>query len=119
MYIQIIDQIKQRIAIGDWPPGTEIPSIRQLAVVLRVSVITVKRAYFELERDSVITTQHGKGSKVAEFPNVAPRRYDEELAQSIEQVARLGAMLGLSPETLTERLLAAIDHHTKEIACLT
>jgi GntR family transcriptional regulator len=119
MYIQIIEQIKQRIAIGDWPPGTEIPSIRQLAVALRVSVITVKRAYFELERDGVITTQHGKGSKVAEFPNVAPRRYDDELTQSLEQVARLGAMLGLSPETLTERLLAAIDHHTKEIACLT
>lgn len=119
MYLQIIEQIKQRIAVDDWPPGTEIPSIRQLAVALRVSVITVKRAYFELEREGVITTQHGKGSKVAESPNVAPRLYDQELEQSLAQVARLGAMLGLPPQTLTERLLAAIDYHTKEIACLT
>ena len=43
MYLQIMDQIRQRIAVGDWEQGQEIPSIRQLAVSLRVSVITVKR----------------------------------------------------------------------------
>src|SRR5260221_7792201 len=51
MYLQIMEQIKQRVAVGDWARGAEIPSIRQLAVGLRVSVITVKRAYLELERE--------------------------------------------------------------------
>ena len=52
LYQQIMDQIKQKIAVGEWAAGEEIPSIRQLAVALRVSVITVKRAYLELEREA-------------------------------------------------------------------
>jgi len=56
MYLQIMEQVKQRVAVGDWAAGEEIPSIRQLAVALRVSVITVKRAYLELEREGVILT---------------------------------------------------------------
>ena len=65
MYLQIMEQVKQRVAVGDWAPGDEIPSIRQLAMALRVSVITIKRAYLELEREGVIVTQHGKGSIIA------------------------------------------------------
>ena len=71
MYLQIMDQVKQKIAVGEWAAGGEIPSIRQLAVVLRVSVITVKRAYLELEREGVIVTHHGKGSFVAPDPALA------------------------------------------------
>ena len=59
MYLQIMEQIKQRIAVGDWAREQEIPSIRQLAITLRVSVITIKRAYLELEREGIIVTQHG------------------------------------------------------------
>jgi GntR family transcriptional regulator len=51
IYLQIIEQVKRRIALGDWTEGQPIPSIRQLAVDLQVSVITVKRAYLELERE--------------------------------------------------------------------
>jgi DNA-binding transcriptional MocR family regulator len=61
MYLQIMEQIKRRIAVGDWKAGEALPSIRQLAADLQVSVITVKRAYLELEREGVIATQHGKG----------------------------------------------------------
>ena len=57
IYLQIMEQIKQRVAVGDWIEGQDIPSIRQLAVDLQVSVITVKRAYLELEREGVIVTQ--------------------------------------------------------------
>jgi len=60
MYLQIIEQVRRRIAVGDWGPGQEIPSIRALAVSTRVSVITVKRAYLELEHAGVIVTRHGK-----------------------------------------------------------
>lgn len=109
MYVQIMEQIKQRIAVGDWAPEEEIPSIRQLALTLRVSVITVKRAYLELEREGVILTQHGKGSIVAPNPSLGLRLFDEELAEHLEQVARLGALLGLTTEELTERLREATE----------
>jgi GntR family transcriptional regulator len=109
MYQQIMEQIKQLIGVGEWARGEQIPSIRQLAVALQVSVITVKRAYLELEREGVIVTQHGKGSMVAPDPGLGQRLYDEELAEHIEQAARLGALLGLGPEELADRLQEASD----------
>ena len=66
MYLQIMEQIQARIAAGDWPAGKELPSIRALAAALSVSVITIKRAYLDLENEGVIVTRHGKGSFVAE-----------------------------------------------------
>jgi GntR family transcriptional regulator len=104
MYLQIMEQIKQRVAAGDWARDQEIPSIRQLAVALRVSIITVRRAYLELEREGVIVTQHGKGSTVAADPQVSPRLWGEDLAQHLEHIVRLGALLGLSPDELASRL---------------
>jgi GntR family transcriptional regulator len=119
MYLQIMEQIKQRVAVGEWARGEELPSIRQLAIALRVSVITIKRAYLELEREGVIVTQHGKGSLVAPNPPRTPQLYYTELAERLEQVARLGALLGLGSEELAQRLReatdqVAIDRRTKE-----
>jgi GntR family transcriptional regulator len=104
MYLQIVDQIRQRVAVGDWARGREIPSIRQLAISLRVSVITVKRAYLELEREGIIVTQHGKGSMVAPDAALDPRIYESELTEHLEQAARLGDLLGLAPGEMAARL---------------
>jgi GntR family transcriptional regulator len=109
MYLQIMEQIKQRIAVGDWTEGQPIPSIRQLAVDLEVSVITVKRAYLELEREGVIQTQHGKGSQVAANSGLGTRLREQELAQHLEQAARIAAMMGLRPKELEHRLREAGD----------
>lgn len=114
MYLQIMEQIRQRIAVGDWVPGKEIPSIRQLAVMLRVSVITVKRAYLELERNGIIVTQQGKGSIVAADPGLGAKLYDQELAKHIDRVAQLGELLGLTPKELASRVREAADRMTKE-----
>src|SRR5471032_413041 len=114
MYLQIMEQIKQKVAVGEWAPGEEIPSIRMMAVALRVSVITIKRAYLELEREGVILTQHGKGSTVAAAADLSPRLYDQELADHLEQAARLGDLLGLTPDELTSRLREAADRFIKE-----
>jgi GntR family transcriptional regulator len=114
MYLQIMEQIKQRIAVGDWGRGEEIPSIRQLAVALRVSVITVKRAYFELDREGIIVTQHGKGSTVATEPDLRPRLYDEELALHLSQVVRLGTLLGITPVELASRVREAAERLKEE-----
>ena len=113
MYIQIMEQIRQRIAVGDWPARAEIPSIRELAVALQVSVITIKRVYLELEREGAIVTQHGKGSTVAQTPDLG-QLCDRDLEQHLAQVARLGALLGLPPEQLANRLREATEHLTKE-----
>jgi GntR family transcriptional regulator len=104
MYLQIMDQIKQRIAVGEWARGQEIPSIRQLAVTMRVSVITVKRAYLELEREGVIVTQHGKGSTVASDPELRQQLYEQQFDGHVEQVVRLGSLLGLTPDELADRI---------------
>jgi len=69
-----MEQIKRRIAVGDWAEGHALPSIRQLAVDLQISVITVKRAYLELERAGVVTKRHGSGTYVSESPAPLSRR---------------------------------------------
>src|SRR6202158_2697720 len=109
IYLQIMEQIIQRIAVGDWAEGQAIPSIRQLAVDLQISVITVKRAYLELEREGVIVTQHGKGSHVASKPGLGARLREQELQQHLEQATRIAALLGLRPKELEHRLREAKD----------
>lgn len=109
LYLQIMEQIKQKIAVGDWAEGQAIPSIRQLAVELEVSVITVKRAYYELEREGIIVTQHGKGSQVACTPGLGTRLHEEELRRHLEQATLIAAQLGIRPKELQERLREAGD----------
>ena len=109
MYLQIMEQIKRRIAVGDWAEGQAIPSIRQLAVDLEVSVITVKRAYLELEREGVIVTQQGRGSHVALTPGLGARLHEQELANHLAQATRIAALLGMEPSELAQRLRAASE----------
>ena len=104
MYLQIVEQVKQRVAVGDWAPGFEVPSIRQMAVDLQISVITVKRAYLELEREGVIVTQQGKGSRVAQGPGLGPQLLEQDLDLHLQQAARLARQLGLSSPDLVARL---------------
>ena len=114
MYIEIMEQIKQKIALGDWTQGQTIPSIRQLAVDLEVSVITVKRAYLELEREGIIVTHHGRGSQVANNRDLGTRIREQELDQHLEQAARIGAQLGLDSAQLEDRLRAACTHQNTQ-----
>ena len=65
LYEQIVDQVKQAILQGEIQEGDALPSMRLLAKELRISVITTKRAYEELEREGFIVTMTGKGSFVA------------------------------------------------------
>ncbi|MGA7238249.1 MAG: GntR family transcriptional regulator [Bryobacteraceae bacterium] len=104
-----MERIIQRIAVGDWAEGQVLPSIRQLAVDLQVSVITVKRAYLELEREGVIVTQHGRGSFVASTPGLGARLREQELHQHLEKATRIAAMLGIQPKQLEARLREAGD----------
>ncbi len=109
LYRQIVDQIRQKIAVEEWKAGSEIPSIRQLAAELRVSVITVKRAYMELEREGWIVTQHGKGSFVASEAALGPQIFEEEMAGHLERAARLGTTIGMSDREIVSRLRKALN----------
>jgi len=104
MYVQIMEHVRRRIAVGDLKPGQPLPSIRQLAVDLQISVITVKRAYLELEREGLIATQHGKGSVVAAGRGIRTRLYEQELSKHLEEAVRLAVLLGLGSRELQRRL---------------
>lgn len=103
MYEQIMEQITQRIAVGDWPPGTPLPSIRELATDIKVSIITVKRAYLELEREGVIATQQGKGSWVKGSLDMNQLQR-EELVQHLMQAGKLVKSLEISEDELMQMI---------------
>lgn len=108
IYAQIMDEISRRVALGDWAPGYRLPSIRELAAELKVSVITVKRAYLELERAGVIVTRQGRGSFVSDSVDVDDVR-QEELERAMEQAVRLGEAMGLGHEDL----VALLEQYTR------
>jgi GntR family transcriptional regulator len=79
-----------------------------------VSVITVKRAYLELEREGVIVTQQGRGSHVASNPGLGMRLQQEELEKHLEQAVRLADLLGIRPKDLAARLRETGDRRTEK-----
>ena len=109
LYLQVIEQIQRRVAVGDLSPGTELPSIRQLAADLSVSVITIKRAYLELEREGTIATRQGKGSVVSDDPGLQSSLAQRELDEHLNQAAQLGSLLGLSKTEMQRRIAEACD----------
>ena len=108
MYLQIIEQVRRRIAVGDWGPGQEIPSIRVLAASLRVSVITIKRAYLELEHEGVLTTRQGKGTFVSENVRLQQNLRELELDGHLAKAADVGRELGMGTKALEQRLREAV-----------
>ena len=85
IYEQITGQIKQQIISGTLRAGDALPSMRLLAKELRVSVITTKRAYEDLERDGFIVTVQGRGSFVAETDRaVLERGHRRQLRQELQ-----------------------------------
>lgn len=114
LYTQLIEQIRRRVAVGDLPPGTELPSIRQLAAELQISVITVKRAYLELEHDGVINTRHGKGSVVADNPKVQTNVQQSQLQDHLQQAVQLGILLGKSKSEMQRCIAQAYEQVAKD-----
>lgn len=103
MYQQIMEQITQRIAVGDWPPNTLLPSVRELATDIKVSVITVKRAYLELVREGVLVTQQGKGTWVNVALDLGSLQR-EELTEHLAKAGKLARSLGIPERELLQML---------------
>lgn len=114
LYLQVMEQVKRRVAVGDLPPGTELPSIRELAAGLKVSVITIKRAYLELEREGVIATRQGKGSVVADKPGLQSSIQERELREHLKQAVSLGLLLGKSKTEMQKRIAEVYEQSQKD-----
>jgi GntR family transcriptional regulator len=103
IYMQIVTQMKQQIISGRLQEGEMLPSMRNLAMQLRISVITTKRAYEELEREGFIESYTGRGSFVRaqsrELLREEQLRQTEELLRQAMGKAKLA---GLSLEELLE-----------------
>jgi GntR family transcriptional regulator len=105
IYRQIEDQVRAQIVSGALPEGAELPSIRALAQDLRVSVITVKRAYDDLEEEGLTTAVPGRGSYVAVRNRALFREQRMRLVeQKLEEAARYAKLIGMTLEELAAAL---------------
>lgn len=105
LFLQIKEQVKQQIFSGDLKEGDALPSMRALAKDLKVSVITTKRAYEELEKEGFLVSTVGKGTFVAgQQPHVLREWQIRELENELEKLVKASKQLGLSKEELLEML---------------
>lgn len=89
-YEQLRRQIAARVAGGQLPPGTRLPTVRALAAEVRLAVNTVARVYRELEADGVVVTEGRRGTFVATSPAAASGEAAEAAAAYVRAVRRLG-----------------------------
>ena len=110
IYAQITRQIKAKILNGELQQGDALPSIRLLAKELRISVITTKRAYDELEKEGFIYTIAAKGCFVAP-KNVELLREEtlKNIENHIDQIVRLSQSVGLSRQEVLDMVKFAME----------
>lgn len=109
MYVQIVEQVVAKVMAGEWKAGAPLPSIRELAAGSRVSVITVKRAYLELERAGVIVTRQGKGSFVADALDATQALAAREFQAQLQGLLEAARKLGLDRRQVVGRVEQALD----------
>jgi GntR family transcriptional regulator len=103
LYQQIVDGLKREVSEGRLKPGAALPSFRVLAEDMLVSVITVKRAYEELEREGIIYRRQGLGTFVASLGHDRSREAKLNVAQELfHEAAREAAEAGLKPAKILE-----------------
>ena len=108
-YRQMTDQITALIRSGRIPPGTLLPSVRDIAAQLMVSLITARRAYADLEAAGLVVRRQGQGTYVAdEVAEAAVQRTREEARELLDRAVRQARQLGLDDagiRTAVERAL--------------
>lgn len=114
LYLQIVNALKREVSEGRLPAGTALPSFRGLAEDLLVSVITVKRAYEELEREGLIYRRQGLGTFVADLAPDRSREVKTERARALfREGAREAAEAGLSPRAITHLAQSVLREHAE------
>lgn len=103
IYEQIVEQIKAEIMSGKLQTEAALPSVRGLAKDLRISALTVKKAYDTLEQEGFIVTVHGKGSFVAGVnQNLLLEEQKKEVERDLEAAIRKGKSCGMTDGEINE-----------------
>ena len=104
-YRQIIDQVLLAVADGRLKAGTQLPTVRQLAVDLSVNLNTIAKAYREMEIRGIVQTQQGTGTFVAARSGAKSRERRKALQDLVDRVIANGEALGIPMEDLVEALV--------------
>lgn len=110
IYLQIKNQIKAQIISGDLKVGEQLPSIRFLAKELRVSMLTAKRAFDELELDGFINSVQGKGNFVAaQNKELIREEYLKQIESKLQEVVELSEIADVSSDELIKMLKSYVE----------
>lgn len=105
IYEQIVDQVKAQIISGELKEDDNLTSVRTLSKELRISALTVKKAYDSLEQEGFTVTIHGKGTYVAAAnKEMMMEEYRREVEEELTEVIRKAKRYGLSEEDIREML---------------
>jgi len=115
IYTQIVEQVKQQVVSGELKPGNQLPTVRALALELRVNFNTVARAYRLLDEAGIISTQQGRGTYILDVP--PPERTDKLRGQALEALTRdylsEAHRLGCSPDEVIKSLEKQLENEDK------
>jgi GntR family transcriptional regulator len=105
IYVQLRDQLLAAIGAGALSPGDQMPTMRQVAVTLRIDLNTVRHAYDELERAGAIRLERGRGSFVADAPPpIDPPARAAQADNLARQVLAMAQAQGIDPGDLARRI---------------
>ena len=108
IYVQVMDEVRRLVAVGELKPHDMLPSVRQLAAELRLNHNTIVQAYRELEREQMVYARRGQGTFVAE-PGTTGAEQERLLAEVVERALTDAHRHGIAPGALVEALRNAAD----------
>ena len=110
IYLQIKNQIKVQIISGDLKVGEQLPSIRFLAKELRISMLTAKRAYDELELDGFINSVQGKGNFVAaQNKELIREEYLKKIEEKLQEIVEFSEIARITNDELVQMLKSYVE----------
>ncbi|AHC41426.1 GntR family transcriptional regulator [Bacillus amyloliquefaciens] len=102
IYLQIADRIYYRLIRSELSPGDKLPSVREMAVQMKVNPNTIQRTYSEMERLGIVETRRGQGTFIAERSDLKAELKDRLTKDVFKRFIQEMAELGLSPEEMLE-----------------
>ncbi|OAZ63593.1 putative HTH-type transcriptional regulator YhcF [Bacillus siamensis] len=102
IYLQIADRVYYRLIRNELSPGDKLPSVREMAVQMKVNPNTIQRTYSEMERLGIVETRRGQGTFIAERPDLKEELKDRLTKNIFKRFIQEMAELGLSPEEMLD-----------------
>lgn len=102
IYLQIADRVYYRLIQSELSPGDKLPSVREMAVQMKVNPNTIQRTYSEMERLGIVETRRGQGTFIAERSDLKAELKDRLTKDVFKRFIQEMAELGLSPEEMID-----------------